>query len=180
MKFMVMKKIKEMLKFIGELFIKVPKKNLEIERKFVLSNVPEFEDVEELLIYQIYVDISGKINRFRETRNIKTQESVYHHCIKTSLSHGVFQEIENEISNKVFQEMRKLEVSSILKKRYVYKEKGLKWEVDDYMGFRFVTLEVELDNINQKIEIPKIISDYIIAEVTGIKEFSNYNLSLKK
>ena len=42
---------------------------------------------------------------------------------------------------------------------------------------KLVTLEVELDDINQPIIIPDIIEEQMIVEVTGQRVFSNYNLS---
>lgn len=155
-------------------------KNLEIERKFLLSNIPNLNYTDELLIYQFYTDVNGIINRFREIRNIKSQDSIYQHCIKTPLSHGTFQEIETEISYDDFQNMRKNEIGNILKKRFIYTENNLKWEIDDYLNIKLITLEVELIDIKQNIIIPPTINDYIITEITGNKLFSNHNLSLKK
>ena len=156
------------------------KDNLEIERKFLLKNVPTFtEKIDILLIHQIYVKIGGENRRFRKTLNTKTQEEVFHQCVKKDLSPGVFEEIEKEITEKKFNEMESRDHSYIMKKRYVHKENGLKWEIDEYLEIKMVTLEVELDSIKQKIKIPKFIKNLIIVELTGKKEFSNYRLSLK-
>ena len=40
-----------------------------------------------------------------------------------------------------------------------------------------VILEVELNDINEKIEFPKYLEREILYEVTGIKEFSNKRLA---
>ena len=68
--------------------------------------------------------------------------------------------------------------SYIIKTRSVYEHGGLKWEVDEYHDMKLVTLEVELDDINQEITIPEIIEDMMIVEITGQKVFSNENLSI--
>jgi CYTH domain-containing protein len=158
------------------------KENLEIERKFLLKDVPKFspQSIQKLIIHQIYVDVDGKNVRFRMTENMRTDDRVYHQCSKKVISHGVFEEIENEIDRDTFLSMIKEDHRYIIKTRYVYEECGLKWEVDKYHDIRLVTLEVELDDIEQKITIPEIIENQMIVEVTGQKVFSNYNLSIKE
>jgi CYTH domain-containing protein len=51
--------------------------------------------------------------------------------------------------------------------------------LDRYRNIDLVILEVELDDINQEIDIPDVFADLIIMEVTGMEEFSNFNLSLE-
>lgn len=159
------------------------KDNLEIERKFLLKKVPDFNknQIKKKLIHQIYIDIDGKINRFREIVDLSSSvENKYIHCVKRPISKGVFEEIEEEISKEEFVEMSQKNHSYVIKTRYVYEHGGLNWEIDYYNDIRLVTMEVELDDIDQKIEIPDLIKKEIITEVTGQKEFSNYNLSLEE
>jgi CYTH domain-containing protein len=40
-----------------------------------------------------------------------------------------------------------------------------------------VILEIELEDLNEEIKLPRYIDREIIYEVTGIKEFSNKNLA---
>lgn len=163
----------------------VKSNNLEIERKFLLKNVPKFkrDEIEKFLIHQIYVDVDGKITRFRMTEKMghvdEEFERTYVQCNKTSISPGVFEEIENDISADLFRQMCHKEHSYIIKTRYVYSEGGLKWEVDEYHDIKLVTLEVELDDIEQEITIPEIIENEMIVEITGQRVFSNQNLSVK-
>lgn len=155
--------------------------NLEIERKFILKNVPSFGlKAKKFLIHQIYVTIKGVNTRFRMLESLDTHEKKYYKCVKTPISPGVFEEIEDEIDEAKFLEMYDKDHRYIIKTRYAYSENGLIWEIDKYHEMLFVTLEVELDDINQDIEIPECIKDYIIAEVTGQKEFSNYAISIKE
>lgn len=154
--------------------------NLEIERKFLLKRVPRFlaKDIKVYQIMQIYVEIDGKINRFRSMENLRDKTISYVHCIKTKISDGVYEEVEKEIGEWIFDRMIKRPHRFIVKKRTVYVDNSLlKWEIDEYDGMSLITLEVELDDINQPINIPEIIEKEIIAEVTGKKEFSNYSLS---
>jgi CYTH domain-containing protein len=154
--------------------------NLEIERKFLLKRVPRLlaKDVTPYELMQIYVEIDGKINRFRRTENLRNKEVSYIHCVKTKISDGVYEEIEKEINEWIFDRMVKRPHRFIVKRRTVYVDESLlKWEIDEYDGMSLITLEVELDDINQPINIPEKIEKEIIAEVTGKKEFSNYSLS---
>jgi CYTH domain-containing protein len=163
------------------------KDNLEIERKFLLKNVPKFNrnEIDKFLIHQIYVDVDGVVTRFRmhERFNPKGSESdverYYIKCNKRPISPGVFEEIEEEITQEVFRDMCHKDHSYIIKTRSVYKHGGLNWEVDEYHDIKMVTLEVELEDINQEITIPEIFEEQMIVEVTGQKVFSNQNLSIK-
>jgi CYTH domain-containing protein len=162
------------------------KDNLEIERKFLLKNVPKFNrnDVVKYLIHQIYVNVDGKMTRFRMSdkfsMNEIQEERSYVQCNKKVISPGVFEEIEKEITAELFRDMCHKDHSYIIKTRYVYEHGGLKWEVDEYHDVKLVTLEVELDDINQEITIPEIIEKEVIVEVTGQRVFSNQNLSIKE
>jgi len=161
------------------------KDNLEIERKFLLRNTPVFPNgensdrtpVKRLLIHQVYIEIDGIVNRYRMTEDMRTDERVYHHCIKKVLSPGVFEEIEEEIEKSKFDEVSESTHRYIIKVRTVYNENGFNWEIDNYIEMKLVTLEVELDDINQDIEIPEYIKPLVISELTGQKEFSNHSLS---
>ncbi len=158
------------------------KNNLEIERKFLLKRVPALlaKDIKIYLIHQIYVEIDGQITRFRMTEDLRNRgnnQATYVKCIKKPISTGVFEEIEVEVSENTFDKMVKQPHRFIIKERWVYSEDGLKWEIDKYDDINLVTLEVELDDINQEIEIPEKIKKEIICEVTGQKPFSNYSLS---
>jgi len=157
------------------------KNNLEIERKFLLKRVPAFlaKDLERYLIHQVYVDIDGQVTRFRMTEDLRrpNNETIYFKCVKKPISTGVFEEIEVKVSENTFNKMAKQPHRFIIKERLVYSDGGLKWEIDIYEDINLVTLEVELDDINQEIEIPEKIKKEIICEVTGQKPFSNYSLS---
>jgi CYTH domain-containing protein len=96
---------------------------------------------------------------------------------KTNISKGVNMEEETTLT---LDELNAIDLSnslSIKKIRTVVKYKGLKFEIDKYEGINIVILEVELDDLEQKINIPKYIEKEILYEVTGIKEFSNKSLA---
>jgi len=157
-------------------------KNLEIERKFILKNVPTFTHsqygvLDRLDIQQTYLDVDGTDTRFRRTFNQSNGEVVYHQCVKKLIDVGTYEETEYEVTEEVWKMSLNERDRYLTKTRYVYEANGLKWEIDKYHGIVLVTLEVELEDINQEIEIPDFIQNEIIIEVTGWNEFTNYNLA---
>lgn len=160
------------------------KPNLEIERKFLLKQIPskyitDSPNVRTLKIYQYYLP-NGE--RYRSSTDNSTEEKVtkYFLTTKKEISHGTYEENESEISEKLYKEKSSEKVRGISKIRYVipYKD-GMKWEIDEYTSCKMVTLEIELPSIDHPIEIPDWLQEVMIMEVTGIKEFSNFNLATK-
>ena len=89
---------------------------------------------------------------------------------------------EKEISKQEFIKnlgLYKKGARKIDKIRYVVKHKGLKFEIDVYKDLSLVTLEVELPKIDHVYETPRFISKEILMELTGMRQFSNFNLSVK-
>ena len=67
----------------------------------------------------------------------------------------------------------------INKVRYIYKDGDLKWEVDLFdNGYKLIIAEIEIPKKRYKLNIPDFIKDVLLLEVTGLKQFSNRNLSL--
>lgn len=161
---------------------KKKKINLEIERKFLLKKLPNEmlskTKHEVLNITQYYLQINGIWQRFRVSKSKK--ETKYIHTIKHSIEPGVFQEDEKEISKSEFMntlKSHKKGAKVMEKTRYVVKYKGLKFEMDVYKHLNLVTLEVELPKIDHVYKTPEAISKMILMELTGMKQFSNFNLS---
>lgn len=164
---------------------KKKKINLEIERKFLLKNLPsdiflDKKKYDKIDIVQHYFLIDGIWQRYRVASSKGGQKFI--HTIKHSLSPGVFQEDEREITFKEYVDVKEKFCKgsrSISKTRYVFKYKGLKFEIDVYKKLTLVTLEVELPKIDYVYETPKFISKEILIELTGMKHFSNFSLSEK-
>jgi len=56
----------------------------------------------------------------------------------------------------------------------------LYWEVDRFdSGHHLIVAEIEIPKKSFKIKMPDFIREKFLIEVTGIKEFSNRNLSNK-
>lgn len=153
--------------------------NLEIERRWLITGLPKLK-FDQLLIIRQYYTPTG---RFRESYDGTSFK--YYHTIKKTISSGVNEEIEIEITKSEFDESIKDATSYICKDRRKYKHDGLVYEFDsmllsmDNITPCMYIMEVELDDINQEFVIPEVIKDVIIREITGEKQYSNFSLSVK-
>lgn len=159
------------------------KANLEIERKFLLKNVPNFGKRKwtSLDISQFYFNSRGKRIRYRESIN-KDGKSTYYSTKKKLISKGTYEEIEFIITEKKFCKIlfdKTVDKRIIKKTRFIYEYKGFKFEIDKFTNMNLVVMEIELDNIYQKIPFPDFIAEKIILEVTDLREFTNFSLSEK-
>lgn len=147
----------------------------EIERKFLLKRFPKLEKINT--VYQIQQWYHSDGFRYRYQVEIPNGDVKIFKTRKTNISKGVNQEEETILSQNEFNELNLSNSLSIKKIRTVVKYKGHKLEIDKYEGLNIVILEVELEDLNEKIPLPKYIDKEILYEVTGIKEFSNKNLA---
>ena len=149
--------------------------NKEIERKFLLRSFPKIEgDSKEYRIKQWYTP-DGL--RYRFQVNTKTKDVSIFKTKKSNISKGVFQEDEESISLKDFLKVDLSKSRVLDKMRTVVSYKGFDFEIDVFSNHDLITLEVELDDINEKIPFPEYIKKEIVKELTGLKEFSNFALS---
>ena len=167
---------------------------LEIERRWLLKNIPDkikgLQWTDEILIEQHYLKEGNEVVRYRRiTTNSLTKENklqknkTYFKTTKKQLEVGVFEENEEEISERRFKkkfQSIQTPFKSIIKKRYVYydKKNKLKYEFDRYKNLTLIILEIELKSIKQKIILPKEVEVEVIKELTGDKNFSNQNLAI--
>jgi CYTH domain-containing protein len=159
---------------------------LEIERKFLLKAMPDISPSEIVKIDQYYFkNSSGTWERARSWySNIKGKS--YIHTVKKSVSKGVNLEDERFLTEKEFEDFKShcllstTESRFITKERWIYPDGKLYWEVDMFnSGHHLIVAEIEIPTKNHKINIPKFIEDKLLLEVTGLKQFSNRNLSNK-
>ena len=159
---------------------------IEIERKFLLKASPEETPEEVIKIEQWYLKTtSGIWERVRKCQSSKS--GIYYiHTIKKSVSKGVNLEDEKQISQLEYENFTsycnsgEFESKYITKERWVYPQEKLKWEVDIFhSGHHLVIAEIEIPKKTYKIEIPHFIKEKLLLEVTGLKQFSNKNLSNK-
>jgi len=159
---------------------------IEIERKFLLKSLPKIDPDDSIDIEQLYLYRNNIWERVRSWKSQKTMEEKFIHTVKTSISKSANIEDEKFISKDEFETFKsecfdpKSQSLQIFKTRHIYPMGKLYWEVDEFHNdYRLIIAEIEIPKKNYKVVIPKYISDLILLEVTGIKQFSNRNLSLK-
>lgn len=153
-------------------------KKLEIERKFLLTRLPNVKKWDDMIsIIQYYIEDSV---RLRQSTSKLTNKSIYTQTIKEFVSPGINKEKEKRISEKKFWEL--LYATSyytmIYKTRYIYESPDKrKWEIDVFTNRNLVIAEMELKSMKEKLRIPNCIKEKLLMEVTNYKEFSNYEIS---
>lgn len=147
----------------------------EIENRYLLKRVPNVSFDEVFEIEQFYTPEG----RFRQQKNKDTKKVSYYQTNKKTISPGVNEEIEREISEIEFEKAIKTATKKIVKERGIVKHSGLTWEVDYFVGNLLVILEVEVDTIEdlKQIVLPSFFQEVLILDITGMQEFSNYNLA---
>ena len=154
------------------------KKNLEIERKYLLKRLPT--QIKWDLIINIKQYYLPDKTRIRES--FTNGEYTYVKCNKTLLSKNprVYDEVEILLAKDKFIALLKKAKRGLMKTRFIKKVQGkLKWEVDVYEDLDLVVAELEIPSRKFKIKIPRFISDVLIMDVTKFSEFTNRSLSEK-
>ena len=162
-------------------------KKLEIERKFLLKGMPSEQPLDIIDIDQWYLKNKYGIWERARTWNSDLNGLKWIHTIKTPISKGIQEEVERDLTEEEFDKFVKKcklkteESRFITKQRWIYPiEKELYWEVDMFdTGHHLVVAEIELPKKNTKFTTPEFIREKILIEVTGMKQFSNKNLSNK-
>ena len=159
---------------------------IEIERKFLLKSLPKIQPQQSVKIDQYYLKNSSGVWERARTWESSTGETKYIHTIKKSVSKGVNIEDEhfltleefNKFKSRCFQ--KKTESKFIEKVRHIYPDGDLFWEVDIFgNGYELIIAEIEIPKKTYKLTLPDFIKEVNLLEVTGLKQFSNRNLSLK-
>lgn len=157
------------------------KEVLEIERKFLLKQVPYISFIEHhrLDILQHYIIENGESYRIRATRK-GDGTTEYNKIQKTILRPGVNTEKVFDINREEFRALSNLRQRSISKTRLVVPmPDGLKWEIDVYdHPMCLVVAEIETPSEGHEVVLPDFIKDVLIMEVTQFKEFSNAALAI--
>lgn len=152
--------------------------HVEVERRWLLRNLPDNAMKESILsIEQWYEEADKGVIRYRSWHNVRTPKEVYYEkIIKLPVSAGINTEEHFPVDEDSFFKSLHNGMRHIAKTRYVF-HWGTKFELDVFNDFSLIILEVELNNLDEKIIWPDWLEKEIIAEITGQKEFSNYNLA---
>lgn len=155
---------------------------LEIEKRLLLKKLPlptaAFKEVHHI---NQYYGPSGRLRHveiFKDGKKSPTEKFI--RTNKKSISPGVNEEIESDITKKDFYKELKKCTKHLTKTRYIKKVGNYKWEIDVF-DFKMVIAEIEVKTKRElkTVTIPKYIKDVLILDITGVKPFSNFNLADK-
>jgi len=153
----------------------------EIERKYLLNrSILEYLDKTSIThknITQFYTKTTAKKSlRFRK------YGSQYYKCTKYGTG-GVREEIEEEVSKKVYKRNLKKRIGRSIKKiRYLFKLDSYEYSVDFYKKpfADLYVMEVEFESIAayENFVLPSALKTYVEKEVTEDEAYKNKNLAL--
>lgn len=185
---------------VGHLWMKIrdemfpddkPVTELEIERRFLLKDIPLAKFEMKLDITQHYLSKKGdkETERVRATTTILLDEKgdekdiivndKWVHTVKKPTGGLGQDETEWNMSWKEFKEYKVRSDRSISKARYVKEHTSdkLKWEIDSFARARLVIAEIEIPSEDYDLVIPEWLKPYVLLEITGMNQFSNSNLA---
>ena len=147
---------------------------IEIERRFLIKN----NNWEKLInrksdIVQGYLSSSSEGWIVR----IRLEDNLYKFTLKKHIKKSKNFEFEYEIPRKEGEMIISHVRNPIVKERFYLLCDKKTWIIDRFKGknFPLEIAEVELKTIDEKITLPSFIS----TEITGLKKFSNFELSNK-
>lgn len=150
---------------------------LEIERKYLLSGMPQMPAPSVVLeIDQGYLPGTRLVERLRRQR-ANTGTTGYFRTIK--VGSGVQRlELEEETDAKTFEHLWQLTQGRRLRKRrYVIPDGDRYWEIDEFLDRPLVLAEMELPSVDTRIEFPEWLAPMVVREVTGEREYTNRSLA---
>ena len=147
---------------------------IEIERRFLIKN----NDWEKLIIRKTNI-IQGYLSSYSEywIVRIRSEDNLFKLTLKKHIAKSKNFEFEYDIPKKegdmIISEIKNL----IIKERFYLLVNEKEWIVDRFKGenFPLQIAEVELQTIDEQINLP----DFLSTEITGLKKFSNFELSSK-
>jgi len=149
-----------------------PQEEIEIERKWLLKELPKAVFDQVVQIEQYYKDWL----RYRRQHDGIGE---FFFCIKKErLSHGVNRETWQDCTKEDFYHNYPQDEKPIKKTRHVLEYEGHNIEIDTFEN-GLVMMEIEVKSLSEPIQIPQIIHAQIEKEVTGDPDYSNYQLFRK-
>jgi len=154
----------------------VRREPLEIERKFLLSGLPEIaREAPSRRIEQGWM--AGETIRERLRRVSDASGERFYRTIKlgTGLTRA---EYEESISREMFEPLWPLTKGCRVEKRRIELRDGeWTWQIDVFEGRDLVTAEVELPSPDAVLPIPEWLAPCLVREVTDDPAYSNLNLA---
>src|SRR3989344_1493240 len=157
---------------------------LEIERKFLLAKIPDFNAgpfkyAKKIFIEQMYLSQRGDKEESRIRKRAQKRSVTYYQTHKLKLAPGVRQETEKIIKPEeysVLSHLRNPATQIIRKYRYCFIYKFQYFELDViFQPIPLCLLEIELTEENDHIELPPFLK--ISKEVTGDSRYENFSIA---
>ena len=149
---------------------------MEIERKWLLSALPpRVRGLTPALLRQGYLAGETLVERIRSVSHRGTVR-----WIRTvKLGRGMSRiEVEEETTHALGEALFALtDGRRVEKRRYAVHEDELTWEIDDFTDRALVLAECELTHPDVRIELPLWLAPFVVREVTGETEFTNWKLA---
>lgn len=158
---------------------------IEIERKFLLKNLPNDIDkisLKDRSIERYYSTADEKVSKEDDKYLLIRKQEIDEQLVRKELTHEINKEdfdafLETKAKKRVF------------KLRYfINDEYGQSWQIDDFVNIKLIMAECEIlvnpdeqekgEKMMNKIILPDFIKNHLIGEVTGNEDFANYNLAL--
>lgn len=152
--------------------------HLEIERKYLLRELPDLPDHSgrrALEIEQGY--IPGKKVRERIRRVREGGRGRWYRTVKLGLGLERL-EFEDETTADIFDALWPLTAGHrIRKRRHAVPEGELIWEVDQFLDRDLVLAEVEIPSAETPVTVPDWLAPHVVREVTGEPAYQNSALA---
>lgn len=158
---------------------------IEIERKFLLKRMPNEKPNDIIKMDQWYLNVDGKFERVRQRKWKSSGKIDWIHTIKEFVDEMTNIETEKLITSDEYHDFIKecknpnSDARYIQKNRHLFKNGNDTWEVDEFLETSLIVAEIEIPNKEYDVVLPDFITENLICEVTGMREFSNKNLSDK-
>ena len=149
---------------------------LEIERKYLLTRMPEPRPAGEVLeVEQGWLPGERLQERVRRVRHGTATR-----CWRTlKTGRGLTRiEIEEETPEALFASLWPLtDGLRVRKRRHVVAEGAHHWEIDEFLDRDLVLAEVELESADETVAVPDWLAPFVVREVTDEPEYVNRNLA---
>lgn len=151
--------------------------NIEIERKFLLSGLPDMPRVSDVLeIDQGYIPGVRLLERLRRQRH---RDGTIRYFRTVKVGSGVERiELEDETDRATFEHLWQLtEGRRLRKRRHLVPDGNLTWEVDEFTDRALHLAELEIETATTAIRIPDWLKPVVVRDVTDEREYTNRNLA---
>jgi CHAD domain-containing protein/CYTH domain-containing protein len=151
-------------------------KHIEIERKFLLNALPKrTKGARHVDIEQGWLPGEAFAERLRRARS--GGRNKYYRTVK--LGSGVRRiELEESTTRAIFDFMWPLTAGKrVAKRRYLIRDAGLTWEIDEFTDRDLIIAEVELDDPTVVPRMPRWLRRYVVRDVTDDPRYLNRNMA---